>query len=77
MGSTLLPLGRWLLRGEGEVRVDLGKYQVVCHRGRDLHLSRSVPCGTRCRAENGSGCPPTPMCPWPLEAVPESGAGAR
>ena len=34
MGSTTRPLGRPLLRGGGEVRVDLGKYQAVCHRGR-------------------------------------------
>jgi hypothetical protein len=34
MGSRTRPLGRSLLRGGGEVRVDLGKYQVVCHRGR-------------------------------------------
>jgi hypothetical protein len=34
MGSPTSPLGRPLLRGGGEVRVDLGKYQAVCHRGR-------------------------------------------
>jgi hypothetical protein len=34
MGCTRRPLGRCLLRGGGEVRVDLGKYQAVCHHGR-------------------------------------------
>jgi hypothetical protein len=36
MGSTLLPLGRPLLRGGGEVRIDLGEYQAVCHLGRGI-----------------------------------------
>jgi hypothetical protein len=38
-----------LLRGEGEVRVDLGKYQVVCHRGRGSSpedgVAGSIPAG--------------------------------
>src|SRR5215213_7759388 len=50
MGSTTRPLGRCLLRGGGQVRVDLGKYQVVCHRGQ-----RSSP-----EDEVGGSTPPRP-----------------
>jgi transposase len=42
-----------------------------------FQLSRGVPAGTPCGRENGAGCPPTPVRPWPLEAVIQSGAGAR
>jgi hypothetical protein len=33
--------------------------------------------GTPRGRENEAGCPPTPVCPWSLEAVIQSGAGAR
>src|SRR5215211_6676601 len=44
---------------------------------RGFSFQSRYPGGTPCRRENGAGCPPTPMHPWPLEAVMQSGAGAR
>src|SRR5919106_5222985 len=65
MGSTRGPLGRPLLRGGGEVRVDLGKYQAVCHRGQgsspedeaSLMRPRTVPSGGEgLSASEGRAC---------------------
>src|SRR5215216_3864559 len=71
MGSTTRPLGRCLLRGGGEVRVDLGKYQAVCHRGQ-----RSSP-----EDEAGGSSPPRPTilvltCGNSRRLSPSTAAGA-
>src|SRR4029450_534331 len=44
---------------------------------RTIFVSVEVSGGTPRRCENGPGCPPTPMHPWSLEAVIQSGAGPR
>src|SRR5512133_2893100 len=45
--------------------------------GPHLLIQSRCPAGTSRERENVSGCPPTPMHAWSLEAVIQSGAGAR
>jgi hypothetical protein len=78
MGSTRGPLGRDCSAERAGSGSTSGRYQRVCHRGPGSSPGSRYRLVGRCGGvKMGRAARRRPWCRWPLEAVAESGAGAR